>query len=362
MDKLYLILENGMVFEGKSFGASGDVTGELVFNTSMIGYLEALTDPAYYGQILMQTFPLIGNYGVIPSDFESDAAYPIAYIAKYPCQDPSNFRSEGNLDTFLREKGIVGLRDIDTRALTKVIREQGTMNARITSSAPETVSIEEIRAHTQDNCTSFRCREPELYEAENPQYTVAFYDFGTRDSVIKELTCRSCNVWRLPLSHSAQETAALSPDGIVLSGGPGAPADYAHEAANIKKLLSYNIPVFGIGLGHQLLALQNGFDCCKLAYGHHGSNQPVRDGGTGRIYITGQNHGYAVSSDSIDSNTAYELFTNLHDNTCEGIVYKDAPVFSVQFEPITSIGPGSTGYLYDLFISNMSIKKNMEEM
>ena len=354
MGSLYLILENGKVFEGYSFGAKKDVTGEIVFATGMTGYLETLTDQSYYGQIVLQTFPLIGNYGIIPSDFESTSIGPMAYIVKTPCQNPSNFRSEGDLGTFLKEKGITGLYGIDTRELTKIIREQGVMNGRITKLPPEDVSLDDIRSYKIQNAVkSVSCGEPKLFKAKQTRYTVALLDFGLKENIKRELLSRGCDVWVLPCDSSPEDIIRLAPDGIMLSNGPGDPAENAEIIDNLKALMEGKIPIFGICLGHQLLALASGFKTHKLKYGHRGANQPVKDLKSGRVYISSQNHGYAVIPESIDADMADEWFVNTNDRTCEGLWYKRANGFSVQFHPEACAGPRDTAFLFDLFIESM---------
>lgn len=353
-----MILENGTAFEGIGFGAEGDVTGEIVFTTGMTGYLETLTDPSYHGQIVLQTFPLIGNYGIIPSDFESNIIGPKAYIVKTPCLVPSNFRSQGSLGTFLTEKGIVGLCGIDTRALTKVIREQGVMNGRITKISPDKVSLEEIGSYTIKNpVQNVSCKEPVLIDADGAQRTVALLDYGAKENIKRELVNRGCQLWVLPWNTSPEEILRLAPDGIVLSNGPGDPSENIGIIEDLKTLIETDIPIFGICLGHQLLALANGFETKKLVYGHRGANQPVKDLQTGRVYISSQNHGYAVTTESIEQCLAYEWFVNVNDGTCEGIMYKHAPVFSVQFHPEGCGGPKDTAFLFDSFIDMMEGKK-----
>lgn len=358
MSGLYLILENGTVFAGESFGAEGEVTGEIVFTTGMTGYLETLTDPSYHGQIVLQTFPLIGNYGVIPSDFESVSGGPKAYIVKTPCQAPSNFRSEGNLGTFLRAKGIVGLYGIDTRALTRIIREQGVMNGKITAAPPGEISPEEIRSYKiQHAVQSVSCTAPALYKADKTKYTVALFDFGFKENIKRELLKRNCAVWVLPYHTPPEEVIRLAPDGIMLSNGPGDPAENIAILENLKVLLQTGIPIFGICLGHQLLALASGFQTYKLKYGHRGANQPVKNLKTGRIYISSQNHGYAVSQESVDPGVAEPWFVNVNDRTCEGLWYQQIPAFSVQFHPEGCGGPQDTAFLFDLFIEKLEGKK-----
>lgn len=347
-----------MTFEGKFFGARGEVTGELVFTTGMTGYLETLTDPSYYGQIVLQTFPLIGNYGVIPSDFESAHIYARAYIVKYPCQDSSNFRSQGNIDTFLKERGIIGLCGIDTRALTKIIRGNGVMNGRIMGYKPTDMILDEIKSykvhHSVQKVSAGRKR---LDKSNASKYTVALFDFGAKENIKRELLARDCDVWTLPSESKSEDILEISPDGIVLSNGPGDPKDNINIIECIKSLIDADVPIFGICLGHQLLALANGFQTSKLKYGHRGINQPVKDITSGKVYITSQNHGYTVISDSIDKRIADEWFVNVNDGTCEGLTYRNAPAFSVQFHPEACGGPRDTACLFDLFIRSMEVSK-----
>ncbi len=352
--KAFLVLENKMIFEGKAFGYMGESTGEVVFTTSMTGYLETLTDPSYYGQIVVQTFPLMGNYGVIPSDFESKHPYLKAYIVREWCQDPSNFRCEGNLDTFLMDKGIVGLYGIDTRALTRIVREYGVMNGKIVTAPNITPELmEEIRGYRVINAVeNTTCKEKETYPAEGSEAEarhVVLMDFGAKRSIRRELCKRGCRVTVVPAHTTAEEILSLNPDGLMLSNGPGDPIDNLSIAEELKKLEKAQIPTFGICLGHQLLALSQGGKTEKLKYGHRGANQPAVCLETGRIYITSQNHGYAVVSESLPD-SARVTFVNGNDSTCEGIQYKNMPAFSVQFHPEAAAGPLDTGFLFDQFI------------
>jgi len=359
MGKLYLILENGMVFEGQSFGSEGDITGEIVFTTGMTGYLETLTDPSYHGQIVVQTFPLIGNYGVIPSDFESTSVGPLAYIVKTPCETPSNFRSEGTLSDFLKEKGIVGLCGIDTRALTKIIREQGVMNGRITPIRPNEVFLEEIRSYQiKDAVRKVSCIRPTFHKTHEARYRVALLDFGAKENIKRELLKRGCDLWVLPCDTPPHEVIDLKVDGVILSNGPGDPAENREIIENVKTIMQAKIPIFGICLGHQLLALASGFTTRKLKYGHRGANQPVKDLKSGRVFITSQNHGYAVVGESIAPDIAHQWFVNVNDHTSEGIWYKKVPAFSVQFHPEACAGPKDTSFLFDLFIETMEAGKH----
>lgn len=350
----YLVLENGMTFRGERFGAAGEVTAEVVFTTGMTGYLETLTDPSYWGQTVVQTFPLIGNYGVISSDFESDSVGVKAYIVKEWCQEPSNFRSEGSLGTFFKANGVVGLCGIDTRTLTKTIREAGVMNGIITDD-PAGVDFEALKAYRVEGAVqAVTTKEAYTAPAEGEQKKrVALLDFGAKQNIIRELQKRGAEVTVCPAATTAEQLKALDVDGIMLSNGPGDPAENTEIIANLKDICKLNVPIFGICLGHQLLALAHGFTTEKLKYGHRGGNQPVKNTETGRVYITSQNHGYAVVSESINRAVARELFVNVNDNTCEGVRYLDCPAFTTQFHPEACAGPLDTQALFDEFFSMM---------
>ncbi len=353
--RAYLILENGKVFEGKSFGAKKETTGELVFTTAMTGYLETLTDPSYYGQVVIQTFPLIGNYGVIPSDFESKKPALRAYIVRNRCQEPSNFRCEGVLDTFLKDTGVPGLYDIDTRCLTRIVREYGVMNCKLTYSLDNLeADLQELKSYKVTNAVaSTTTDKPELFESESHRKKVVLMDFGAKANICRELVKRGCDVTVVPASTTAEEIKAMGVDGVMLSNGPGDPTENTEIIEELKKLAEMKIPTFGICLGHQLLALSQGAKTEKLHYGHRGANQPAKDMETGRIYITSQNHGYAVVNDSLPEN-AKVSFINGNDGTCEGVTYLDMPAFSVQFHPEACGGPQDTAFLFDKFISMMN--------
>ena len=356
--KAYLILENGTVFEGKSFGAEKETMGELVFTTAMTGYLETLTDPSYFGQVVIQTFPLIGNYGVIPADFESKVPSLRGYIVREWCQAPSNFRCEGDLDTFLKESGIPGIYGIDTRALTRIVREYGVLNCKIAYSGEVSDDeLAEIKAYKIEQAVeSTTISEKEEFKAENGDLNVVLMDFGAKHNIGRELVKRGCNVTVVPAHTTAEQIKAMNPDGIMLSNGPGDPSDNTAIISELKKLCEYKIPTFGICLGHQLLALSQGAKTEKLKYGHRGANQPAKEVETGRVYITSQNHGYAVVSDSMPEN-AVESFVNGNDNTCEGVKYTNMPAFSVQFHPEACGGPHDTAFLFDRFIDLMRNNK-----
>lgn len=356
--KAYLILENGTVFEGKSFGAEKETMGELVFTTAMTGYLETLTDPSYFGQVVIQTFPLIGNYGVIPSDFESKVPSLRGYIVREWCQAPSNFRCEGDLDTFLKEADIPGIYGLDTRALTRIVREYGVLNCKIAYSGEATEEeLAEIKAYKIEQAVeSTTISEKEEFKAENGDLNVVLMDFGAKHNIGRELVKRGCNVTVVPAHTTAEQIKAMNPDGVMLSNGPGDPSDNTAIIAELKKLCKYKIPTFGICLGHQLLALSQGAKTEKLKYGHRGANQPAKEVETGRVYITSQNHGYAVVSDSMPEN-AVESFVNGNDDTCEGVKYTNMPAFSVQFHPEACGGPHDTAFLFDRFIDLMKNNK-----
>ena len=359
--KMYLLLENGTWFEGKSFGVCPkEVTGEVVFTTGMTGYLETLTDPSYYGQIVVQTFPLIGNYGVIPSDFESKSPHLSAYIVREWCQSPSNFRSEGDLDTFFKGKNVPGLWGIDTRKLTKILRENGVMNGKLTRKAPP-YSEEEIKALKQykvKEAVEHVTREKmEFYPAAGEKYKVVLWDFGAKENIIRELNKYGCSVTAVPAHTEASKILSLRPDGIMLSNGPGDPEQNGEIIRQLKKVCGAKIPLFGICLGHQLLALACGAKTQKLKYGHRGANQPVKNLDTGRVFITSQNHGYTVQADTLPE-TAIVHFINGNDGTCEGIRYTDFPAFSVQFHPEACGGPKDTEWLFKQFLAMMAERED----
>ena len=351
MEKAYIVLEDGTVFEGKRFGSSQNMIGELVFSTGMCSYTETLTDPSYAGQIVMQTFPLIGNYGVIHEDFEGKSAVR-GYVVREYSKTPSNFRSDGEINDFLIANGIPGIYGIDTRELTKIIRERGVMNAYICDEVPTDLS--EIKNYKIENAVeSVTSKDFETYLSTSPdgeKYFVVLVDYGAKKNIIRSLCKRGCKVRVVPSTTEAEEILSLCPDGVMLSNGPGDPAENVFCIEQIKMLMR-KVPIFGICLGHQLMALANGAKTEKLKYGHRGGNQPVRDITTGRTYITSQNHGYAVVSDSISGGAL--RYVNANDGTCEGIDYKDKNAFSVQFHPEACGGPHDTEFLFDRFIDMM---------
>ena len=351
MEKAYLVLQNGMVFPGWRIGAAGESVGELVFTTGVVGYLETLTDPSYAGQIILQTFPLIGNYGVIESDFESPNICAKGYVVRELCHDPSNFRSEGELDDFLKAQGIPGIMGVDTRHLTRILRENGVMNAMICSEPPADASVLADYA-VQGVVPQVSCKERYTVPAKGEEkFRVVLIDYGAKRNILRSLTSRGCAVTVVPQDTTAEEILDLNPDGVMLSNGPGDPTENTFCIEQIQKLIG-KLPIFGICLGHQLTALAMGGKTVKLKYGHRGANQPVRSAQTGRTYITSQNHGYAVVSESL-AGVGVENFTNLNDGTCEGIDYPGKRCFTVQFHPEACSGPKDTNILFDRFLSMM---------
>ncbi|HIR67055.1 MAG TPA: glutamine-hydrolyzing carbamoyl-phosphate synthase small subunit [Candidatus Coproplasma avicola] len=347
--KVYLTLQNGKQFVGTRFGAGGDVIGELVFTTGMTGYVETLTDPSYYGQIVTQTFPLIGNYGVTP-DFESKKPWVSAYIVREKCDAPSNFRCEETLDKYLKDNGIIGVYGVDTRELTKIVRESGVMNAAITSKPVTDFSA--IKSYViRDAVKSVTCKQPEYY-GDPDGLKVVVWDFGAKDNIVRELVKRGCYCIKVPSTYTAEQILALNPRGLMLCNGPGDPAENVEIIENLKKLAG-KLPIFGICLGHQLFALAMGGKTKKMKYGHRGANQPVKCLATGRVYISSQNHGYEVISSSLEG-VGQLSYINANDNTCEGFDYPQLNAYTVQFHPEACGGPQDASFLFDKFIKNMT--------
>ena len=348
MKKGYLVLQDGRVFEGTRFGAQLDAVGELVFNTSAGSFIEIMTDPACAGQIVMQTYPLIGNYGIIRQDVEGPCAMR-GYVVRECCEAPSNFRTDCDLDTYLKEQGVPGLAGVDTRELTRIIREEGVMNAMICDEVPADLAAVQTYAVT-GAVEAVTCGETAVYAAEgDEQFKVTLVDYGTKRSFIAALQKLGCTVTVVNAAVSAEEILALNPNGVVLSGGPGDPAENVYQIEQVKALLG-KVPVFGIGLGHQLVALATGAATYKLPYGHRGGNQPVRDLKGIRTYITSQNHGYAVDGETVKEGEV--RFVNLNDKTCEGIDYPALKAFTVQFDPDTA-GDKDSAFLYNRFVEVM---------
>lgn len=357
--KAFLILADGTVFEGKSFGCEGTVIGEVVFTTTMVGYQETMTDPNYCGQLVTQTFPLIGNYGTNDEDYASDNSVISGYIVREYCEEPSNFRCKYTIEDFMKKHGVIGLYDIDTRRLTRIIREKGVMNGMITNEADfnKDEALKKIAAYEIGEAVSqFSVKEKQVLKAENGKYNVALVDFGNKKNTVEALLNLGCDVTILPHDISAEEIKALDPDGIVLSNGPGDPVLNTKAIETFKALIPEQIPTFGICLGHQILALANGAKTIKLKYGHRGANQPVINLESGRTFIVSQNYGYAVDKDTLSENIGKVSFINANDKTCEGISYVNAPAFSVEFHPDACGGPQDTSYLFDRFIKLMEDK------
>ena len=356
----YLILANGTVLTGKSIGAEGTTVGEVVFATGMVGFQETLTDPSYYGQIITQTYPLIGNYGMNSEDMESTRIWARGYIVREACTAPSNFRCE-------MTNNIIGIEGIDTRSLTRTLRESGVMNGAITTEFDPDAEPEKMAAlmpaiqgyAVTEAVKSTTCAAPMTFEpTAEPKdggsvLHVALLDLGCKNNIVRCLQKRGCRVTVLPGTTSPEELAALKPDGLMLSNGPGDPAENTEIIANIRKMLDTGIPAFGICLGHQLTALAAGAKTSKMKYGHRGANQPVTDFATGRTFITSQNHGYAVLGGTLPEGVGRVSHVNANDKTCEGVEYMQWNCFTVQFHPEASGGPRDTEFLFDRFIQNI---------
>lgn len=359
--KATLILANGTVFQGESIGACGDRICEFVFNNSMTGYQELLTDPSYAGQGVVMSYPLIGNYGVNHEDNESARPWVEALVVRHLTPRGSNFRCEGSLNDFLIEHDIVGIEGIDTRALTRILRNQGSMNGMITCA--EHFNINEVMEKlAQYRVTGAVARvtrqEPEVFAAEGEERChVAMMDYGVKQNMISCLTRRGCKVTVFPAATPAETVLSGGFDGVMLSNGPGDPAENVEIIAEVRKLYESDLPLFGVCLGHQLLALATGARTGRLAYGHRGGNQPVRDIEKNRIFITSQNHGYMVLEDSIDPAVAEVSHVNVNDGTVEGLRYKRPNCFTTQFHPEANAGPRDTEYLFNRFVDSMGGNK-----
>ena len=356
--KAFLILEDGHVFTGTAIGADKEIISEIVFNTSMTGYLEVLTDPSYAGQAVVMTYPLIGNYGICYEDMESKRPWPDGYIVRELSRMPSNFRSQGTIQEFLEKNEIPGICGIDTRALTQLLREKGTMNGMITRR--EDFDLEEIlpklKAYSPTGVVmATTCKEREVLPGDG--YKVALLDLGAKKNIGDSLHKRGCEVTIYPADTKAEEILAANPDGIMLSNGPGDPKECKVTIAQVKKLFDTDIPIFAICLGHQLMALANGGDTEKMKYGHRGANHPVRDMKTGKVYISTQNHGYMVKEDSLDRKIAEVSFVNVNDGTVEGVHYLGKNAQTVQFHPEACAGPLDTDSLFDTFMNMMEVSK-----
>lgn len=369
--KIYLVLQNGRVFEGTSFGARAEVTGEIVFTTGMAGYTEVITDPANYGNLVVSTFPISGGYGVNRADAQSDGAKVSAFIVREAVTTPSNFRMETTLSEYLAECGVVGVEGVDTRELTKIIRDNGTVNATITLKKPEDVeqikrSLRKYRPEAPVPAVSAKEKRAGLLidpkEDFNPprekEFNVVLLDLGTKYEVERLLSKFGAKVTVVPYHTSAEEILALNPDGVVVSSGPGDPYEIEEVIDTVKSLFEKKIPMFGISLGHLVMALAKGANSVKMKYGHRGENQPVRDTLTNRVYVTAQSHSHVVDAATLGDGLRVS-FLNVNDGTVEGIEYLGEPSFSVQFHPEGAGGPKDTVFLFDQFIDNM--RKAKEE-
>ena len=354
-----MVLEDGALFEGWSFAGEGELAGEVVFTTSMVGYQETLTDPSYRGQIVLFTYPLIGNYGVIPGDEESRKVQAAGVLVREYTPHPSNWASEGSLAVLLEESGVIGVEGIDTRALTRHLRDKGAMRGVISTTDHDPASLrEKAAAHPSMvgldlASTSSELTEPTLLPALGEERCrVAALDYWVKSSIYEELRSRGASVLAMPGSTDADEILASDPDGLFLSNGPGDPAALQDAVSTLRPLLG-EVPVFGICLGHQLLGLALGCETYKLPFGHHGANHPVRNLGTGRIEITSQNHGFAVREETMPSGVEL-THRNLYDGTIEGIESPSLGAWSVQYHPESSPGPRDSGYLFDGFVRRIS--------
>lgn len=351
-----LALEDGTIFIGESIGAKGTSIGEVVFSTNMTGYQELLTDPSFVGQIVALTYPIVGSYGINTDDAQSEKIHLKGFIVRELCHEPSNFRCEGTLNDYLKDNHIVGIQGIDTRALTRIIRDKGTMNAIISTESDFELNnwIEKVREHRLDNPVEL-VTSKEVKHFEGAGKKVAIIDYGVKRSIVKCLQMRNCEVFIFPANTKAEDILAIDPDGILLSNGPGNPKDCTNQVQIIKELIGKK-PIFGICLGHLLVALAHGFDTVKLKHGHHGGNYPVKDVRSDRTYITSQGHNYVVVAQSLDIKKAQVSHKNINDETIEGIEYIDSPTFTVQFRPDASPGPRDTEFLFDRFIELMDEK------
>ncbi|GFI04079.1 carbamoyl-phosphate synthase small chain [Lachnospiraceae bacterium] len=395
--KAFLILEDGTVFTGMHIGAEKEIISEIVFNTSMAGYLEVLTDPSYAGQAVCMTYPLIGNYGICKEDMESKRAWPDGFIVRELSRLPSNFRKDMTIQEFLIWQDIPGIAGIDTRALTKILREKGTMNGMITTNEAYDLDtiLPKLKAYTtgrvvekvtcsqkyeikgaktlaengplsgsakfvpEDLAAGVREMRPSLVRMlSGLGKKVALLDLGAKGNIALSLAQRGCDVTVYPAFAKAEEILADCPDGIMLSNGPGDPKECTDVIEEIRKLYESDTPIFAICLGHQLMALATGADTFKMKYGHRGGNHPVKDLATGRVYISSQNHGYVVDMDKLDPKTAVPAFVNVNDGTNEGLSYVGKNIFTVQFHPEACPGPQDSGYLFDRFIKMMEVGKN----
>lgn len=357
-----LLLEDGTLFTGKAFGADAEMTGEVVFNTGITGYQEVLSDPSYCGQIVTMTYPLIGNYGIARDDFESIRPFVNGFVVRRHEPVPSNWRAEYSVDSLLKEYGIPGISEIDTRMLTRIIRHHGTMRGVLTTSSKPIEELMEMLNHTsiaELRNQVAKTSTPQMFTSPGQKERIVLVDFGAKSGILRELTARGCDVIVVPHNTTADEIRRLRPDGIQLSNGPGDPKDVPYAVDMIKELLG-EYPIFGICLGHQLFALASGADTEKLKFGHRGGNHPVKELASGRCYITSQNHGYTVNEDSIQGTELEVTHINNNDKTIEGLKHSKYPAFSVQYHPEAAPGPHDSSYLFDEFLEMIANHKNNE--
>lgn len=354
--KVYLTLQNGKTFQGYRFGADGETVGQLVFSTGMVGYVETLTDPGNFGQIVVQTFPLIGNYGVNETDAESEKAWASAYVVREICDKPSNFRSKGTLEAYLEKQGVIGLYGVDTRELTKILREEGVMNAKISGSPLTETEITALSSYkVNDGVKTVAPQRKAAYGDDGATYSVALWNFGAKKSAIETLVKQGLKVLEMPASSTAEEVLALGTDGIVITGGAGDPSENVSAIAEIKKVVGKK-PVFGIDFGHLLVAIALGAKTEKQKYGHRGGNQPVKCLTCGRVYVSSQNHGYVVVSDTVTAGDVQ--FVSVNDGSCEGIDYPALNAFTVQFDPECCWLGNEKNPLYEKFFALMKKEKD----
>lgn len=345
-----LLLEDGTLFTGLAFGAEGQSAGEVVFNTGITGYQEVLSDPSYCGQIVTMTYPLIGNYGITRDDFESVRPYIHGFVVRRHEPVPSNWRGEYSLDRLLKEYGITGISDIDTRMLTRKLRNFGTMKGLLTTGNERIEELQErlgVAQLLRDQVA--RTSTKQLFSAPGNKERIVLIDFGAKSGIVKELSQRGCDVIVVPHNTTADEIRRLNPDGIQLSNGPGDPKDVPYAVETIKQLIG-EFPIFGICLGHQLFALACGADTTRLKFGHRGGNHPVKELATNRCFITSQNHGYTVLEESIAGTELEVTHINNNDKSIEGLKHKKHPVFTVQYHPEAAPGPHDSSYLFDQFL------------
>lgn len=353
-----LVLEDGRAFRGRAFGAEGETFGEMVFNTSMTGYQEILTDPSYAGQIICMTYPLIGNYGVNQQDVESRKPWVEGFVVKEASRISSNWRAEETLDSYLKHHKIVGIEQIDTRALVRHIRDKGAMRAVISTTDLDEKSLLEKVIHSpemqnRELASAVTIEKKYDYPANREaKFHVIAYDFGVKTNSLREFAKFGCQVTVVPQDTSAEEVLAMKPDGIFLSNGPGDPASMKNVVAEINKLTNSNVPIFGICLGHQILGQVFGGKTYKLKFGHRGGNQPIKNLETGKVEITAHNHGFAVEAKSLPVEVEV-THINLNDNTVAGLKHKKLPIFSVQYHPESAPGPHDSEYLFEDFIKLM---------